>query len=442
MTCLFLGIFLIALLSAYYFGKDIFSPSRMFICVYSLVLAVNALHLSGYQTPWAQSTHFLFWGGLVCFVAGSWLIHMVDGIRNPLVKVDQLSVRSAITADASQIDWKWFSRILGVCVAIFLVSYLVSYLISGTIPIFASGASADKTRLAFFGASLLTNFGIFAGPIALILGSEYLLFGKGSRRRLIAVGCLWGITLLFYLTIITRLDLFRAMLFAVIMYHYGRKRLKLWHLFSAAALFAAMFLVIFFMRVQYDTFGMWVDASKVHIPKEFLWCANLYTYIVNNFWNFDFAVRKYVDGVFEYPRQWGFSLSRPVFGLLFLGTSFAQSNGFDSIMNESVTMLKGLNTIVFHWHFYKDFGAFGVYFLPLLFGTITTVFYVNTMHRPSLSRVAVWAQVVPLIVFSFSFALWEFWFVYVNFAIIAAAHRPLGTRQGVNEAPTPHRGTS
>ena len=110
-------------------------------------------------------------------------------------------------------------------------------------------------------------------------------------------------------------------------------------------------------------------------------------------------------------------------------------------MNESVSMLKGLNTIVFPWHFYKDFGAFGVFFLPLLFGMIITVFYVNTMNAPSLSRMAVWAQVAPLIIFSFGFALWEFWFIYVNFAVIAAAHRRLRTG-GVSAVGSPHQETS
>jgi hypothetical protein len=168
----------------------------------------------------------------------------------------------------------------------------------------------------------------------------------------------------------------------------------------------------------------------------------MYAYAVNNFWNFDFAVRKYVEGAFSYPRQWGFSLVRSGLCLLTLEFPWAQSNGFDSIMNESVTMLKGLNTIVYHWHFYKDFGPFGVFFLPLLFGMIITVFYVNTMHFPTLSRMAVWAQVAPLIVFSFSFALWEFWYVFANLAVIAAAHRRLGTDEGISADRMPRRGMS
>ncbi|HMD69126.1 MAG TPA: O-antigen polymerase [Chitinivibrionales bacterium] len=441
MTLVFLAIFCAALFSAYYYRRDIFSPARMFICVYSLLLAVNSLRLSGYQTPWALSTHFLFWGGLLCFIAGAGIAHAVDRIRNPSIAIDAASVKAALWTSALETDWKWFLFFFRACAAVFIVSYVMSYLISGTIPILSKPEAADKARIAFFMASLPTNYGLFAGPMTLILGSEYLLFSGGSKRHMAEVIAVVAVTLLLYITVITRLDLFRAVLFAVIMYHYGRRRLMPRHLLLAGALFVAAFLLFFFLRVQYDTFGMWVEAQKVHVPKHFLWCANMYTYIVNNFWNFDYAVRRYVDGTFAYPRQWGFSLARPVFGLFSLEFPFAQSNGFDSIMNESVSMLKGLNTIVFPWHFYKDFGAFGVYFLPLLFGTIITVFYVNTMHAPSLSRMAVWAQVAPLIIFSYSFAMWEFWFIYMNFAVIAAAHRRLRTG-GVSAARLPHQETS
>ncbi len=441
MTFLFLGIFFCALVSAYYFNRDIFSPARMFICVYALVLAVNALHLSGYQRPWALTTHCLWWGALLCFVAGACIIKTVNGIRNPLVKLDFDSIRVSLKNSALAIDWTWFSRVFFICAAIFIASYFGSYLISGVIPILSNALSADKARIAFFNASLPTNYGLFCGPITLILGSEFVLFSGASKRRIAVVIAISIVTLLLYITIITRLDLFRAVLFGVIMYHYGKKRLMPRHLAIAGALFLVAFLLFFFLRVQYDTFGMWVEAQKVHIPKEFLWCANMYTYVVNNLWNFDYAIRRYVEGVYSYPRQWGFGLTRPVFGLLFLATPFAQSYGFDSIMNESVSMLKGLNTIVFPWHFYKDFGAFGVFFLPLLFGMIITVFYVNTINAPSLSRMAVWAQVAPLIIFSFGFALWEFWFIYVNFAVIAAAHRRLRTG-GVSAVGSPHQETS
>ncbi len=425
MSAVFLAIFLVALLSAYRYNKDIFSPARLLICVYALLFFLDSLHLSGYQRHWSATTHLLLWGALAFFLAGSLIVVAVNGIRNPLVKTDFGSMRAALRDDAATLDWNWFYLVFCIAAGIFMSSYLTSFLITGQIPVFSDPASADNARIRFFGASLPSNMGLFFGPICLILGTELMLFGAAQKRRTIIVALVSLATLLLYITLITRLDLFRYMFFAVIIFHYGKRRLTLPNLLSAAGFFAVAFLLFFLLRVRYDTWGVWAEAQKFHMPKELLWCANMYTYAVNNFWNFDFAVRKYIDGVAYYPMQWGFSLLRPFLSLAHLEAIFENGYGFDTILNESVSMIKSLNTIVFPWHFYKDFGVFGVYFLPLVIGMATTVFYVNTMNAPSLLRVAIWAQVAPLIVFSYSFALWEFWFIYVNLAVIAAAHRRL-----------------
>lgn len=86
---------------------------------------------------------------------------------------------------------------------------------------------------------------------------------------------------------------------------------------------------------------------------------------------------------------------------------------------------KGLNTVVFVWHFFKDFGVYGVYVLPLVFGMAAASFYVNSINSPTLFRFAMWSLIAPAIILSYSVPLWEFWFVYLNVIVLAVAHKKI-----------------
>jgi hypothetical protein len=280
-------------------------------------------------------------------------------------------------------------------------------------------------RKLFFGAGFFANFGLFFGPLSLILAAELLLFSTLSRPRAIVVWVVSLSSLLLYFTIITRLDLFRVVLFALVIYHYGKKDLSLAKLLYAFGFSVIFFLIFYFLRIKYDTLNVFTETLRLHMPRGMLWAGNMYTYIANDFWNLDFAFRKYVDGTFSYPLGFGLNFFRPLVGLLGLETPLFHSYGFDSIMNESIIKVKGFNTVVYVWHFYKDFGAFGVYFLPLVLGMLCTTFYINTMHRPTLFRMALWGIFVGFILLSYHGPLWELWFVYINILFLAIAHKQI-----------------
>ena len=428
MTFLYLSILFVTVLSAYYYRKDLFSPVRLYICMYSFLLAVNSLRLCDYQTEWSLTTHLFFWGASGLFIAGGCIMLLVNRVHNPLGPVNFPFVKSALAADALRMDWQWFFYVWLFCSCVFLAGYGVSFFKSGAMPLFT--ANADKARLAFFGANFFANLGLFFGPLSLILAAELLLFSSLGRHRTIVVLVVSFASLLLYFTIVTRLDLFRVVIFALIIYHYGKKRLSPAQLLYAFGFSVLFFLIFFFVRIKTDTMGIFAETFHVHMPKEFIWTANMYTYLVNDFWNLDFAFRKYVDGLYIYPHSFGFDLMRPFLFFTHLEFATLKSWGFDSIMNESIIKVKGFNTVVYVWHFYKDFGAFGVYFLPLVLGMLCTTFYVNTLHRPSLFRMALWGIFAGFILLSYHAPLWELWFVYVNILFLAIAHKQIKLATG------------
>jgi oligosaccharide repeat unit polymerase len=421
MTLVFLLILFITVFSASYYKKDIFSPARVYICIYSLLLAINSLRLSGIQTPWALTTHLFFWGASFCFIAGAALIILVNRINNPLAAINFGLIRNNIKANADGTDWKWFFQIWLLCTILFFVSYLTSFLITGAIPLFSE--DPDELRIKFFGANILSNFGLFFGPLSLILATELVFFSsfRGKRRLLIWIASLT--TLFLYITIVTRLDLFRFSLFAIIVYHYGKRRLSAPQLLTVFGFALLFFFVFFFLRIKYNSIAMVMEMHELKMPFKYIWCSNLYAYVAGNFWNMDFAFTKFVDGLSMHPQGWGFDLMRPFLYLAHIEYGLVDGYGFDTIMNESALRVEGLNTIIYVWHFFKDFGAFGVYFLPLAFGVVVTVFYVNTINTPSLFRISMWALIAPIIMLSYIVPLWEFWFTYLNFLIMAIAHR-------------------
>jgi oligosaccharide repeat unit polymerase len=421
MTFVYLFGLVVTILSAYYYQKDLFSPVRLYVCMYCFLLAVNSLRLSDYQTEWSLTTHLLFWGASALFIAGACIMLLVNRVTNPPGPVNFPLVKNAIAADALRMDWKWFFYVWLFCSCFFLASYAASAAISGTVPLLS--AHSDKARMSFFGANFIANIGLFFGPLSLMLAAELLLFAAPNRARKWAVLAVSCAVLLLYFTIVTRLDLFRFVIFGLVIYHYGRKKLAPAQLLYAFGFSILFFLVFFFVRARYDTMSIFADTYRLHMPKELFWTANMYTYLVNNFWNLDFALRKYVDGLYVYPHGFGFDLLRPFLFFTHLEAPMIKSWGFDSIMNESIVKVKGFNTVVYVWHFFKDFGVFGVYFLSLALGMLCTTFYINTLHRPSLFRIGLWGIFVGFILLSYHGPLWELWFVYMNILFLAIAHK-------------------
>ncbi len=421
MTIVFGLIILATVLTASFYNKDIFSPARIYICIYALLLAINSLHLSRLQTPWALTTHLFFWGASFFFIAGSTIIIIVNRIKNPFSAINFISIQSRVKRSAEATDWNWFFNVLLLCSIFFFISYLVSFLITGTIPLFTK--DPDWSRMKFFSANQFSNIGLFLGPLSLVLSLELLLFGSLKDRRRLAVIIISIITLALYISIVTRFDLFRFIIFGIMLFHYGRKKLSTGNLLTAFGLSLVLFFAFYLLRLKSNSLSMVLQMQQLKISKDFLWCSNMYAYVVCNFWNMDFAIKKFIEGNAMVPHGWGFDLFRPFLWIAQLENVIVHGYKFDTIMNESVQMVSKLNTIAYPWHFFKDFGVFGVYFLPLLFGMLMTIFYVNTINHPTIFNISMWALLAPFIIFSYAVPLWEFWFPYLNFLIMAIAHK-------------------
>lgn len=421
MTYFLLGVLAVTVGTSFARGGDLLSPSRIYICVYSLLLSVYHLHLSRLQTPWSTTSIILFCGASGMFLASGLWIWLTGKVRFPDWKLDFAEVRAGLQRNAAAMDWTWFYRIWIWSVGLYLFSYAISAFLTGGIPVFMP--DPDEARLRFIMATPVTNYGIFLGPTSLMLGVELLWFSNLSDREKWRVRLLQFLVFLTYSAMITRYDLFRFIIFSMVLYHYGKRRLGVGMILGVISLILTLFFIGMLIRVNMDLVDSFNEVIKVKMPKHLAWASNIYAYIANDFWNFDYAVRKYVDGDHHYGMQYGVGLFRAFLFNLRLEHPLISSYGFDSLFNESAAKVQGLNTVIYVWHFYKDFGFIGVFLLPFIFGLLLWKFYLNSMMAPTLFRLSIWGLLAGGLALSYHTPLWELWFIYLNLLVVAIAHR-------------------
>ncbi len=417
MTLVYLSILLIVIFSAIYLRQDLVSPSRIYLGVYSLLLVVYSLNLSRLQTPWSTTSSILFYGATGMFLFGNIAGSLVASAQNTGWTFSFKELKDRLHADAETVDWTWVYRVFFVSFSIFIISFLVSYAITGEIPMFSS--NPDKSRIRFFLATGPTSHGLFFGPISMMIAAQILFLGRISKVKKRTCIFAFTLTLLLFLTLVTRFDLFRFIIFFVVIYHYASKNLNLKHIVSGFLVLLILFLAAFFVRANLDAVGTFNEMVKIKLPKNIAWASNIYAYVANNFWNFDFAVRKFVEGDNYYPFQYGVGLFRAPLYLTRLEGTLDLGYGFDTIMNESIQLVKGLNTTIYVWHLYKDFGITGVFLLSLFGGIFLSIFYQNFIRQPSVFLLGIWGIIVGIILLSYHVPLWEFWYIYLNLLMMA-----------------------
>ena len=429
MTFFFTALMVFMLARTFLLRRDFLAPDRVYILLYSSLLAVYGLGLSRFQHPWNQWTHFAFWGASACFLGGVLWSRLLFGAANPGRKLNAIETTVALQTDARSIDWTWFQWVYYACACIFFAAFVYAWMRVGFIPAFAP--KPDSARLEFLSSSEVIEKGWFFGIVALMLLTEIVLYGGLSLRRMAPALATGVAVLFFYLTLLTRLDLFRLLLFAVVHFHYGRKRLTFRLLLVVGAVAAAIFLAAMLVRVETVAMETFTQFVKTRIPKQYMVFANPYAYVVSNFWNLDYAFERYIDGTGYYPRTYGLDMLKPLLYFLRVELDIGGMLGMDTPYNESIVKVGGLNTVVYPWHFYKDFGWFGVFGLSLGAGLIAGMVYIRSLCRPTLLMTGVYSVVFGFIMLSFMSPTWSFWFVYMNLAVYLIAHRK------VNSLPAP-----
>jgi oligosaccharide repeat unit polymerase len=403
--------------------KDFFSPAVFFILLYAILLAVNFLRLTPIQTPWSTTTHLLFWSSLVLYLCGCAIVFLLFHVKKTSYDFSFPDIHAHLQEDARSLDWGRFRIVWIICMGIFFLSFISSIAITGNVPVFAD--DPNEARMKFFGASTLGAYGMHFGPLSLMLACEMVLFMPQGKKSLLSIGIISFIVFVFYAMIVTRIDIFRTMLFCFVLINYGKRRITLKHMTALIGLGILIFVVFSLIRVSHSATEAIISSYQFKIPKKLAWSVNMYVYLANNFWNFDYGVQKFIDGNNAYNFGYGFHFFRGLYFLSFVEDPIVRMFGLETLYNQAITKVHGLNTVVFPWHFYSNFGSFGVFFFSLIMGLIISFFYRNTFLHATLFRLSLWALIIGLLFTSFMIPYWEFWMLYMNIFFFAIAHGKL-----------------
>jgi oligosaccharide repeat unit polymerase len=424
MTFLFASIIAGTVFYTLYLKRDFFHPARIYILLYSLLFAVYSLHLCRFQDPWSSTTHMLFWGGVLCFLGGGAILTVYVRNLHLAGEVHQLQVpfvTEKLAQSEHRTDWNWFLKVTFVIFAVFVLTYLYVFLQTGIIPINSDNPNQD--RFLYLGGSTFGAHASASGTLVMMLSAEVLFLKHTTRTQKLLALFMFIVSFVLYFTLVTRMPLVRSFIYIAVLYHYIKKEISIRTILFFTLLAVMLFGIGLIIRVDISEFSELAQNLRMNISNKYLLFINPYAYAVNNIWNLDFAFKKFVDGTYAYNFSYGFEFFRGFLSYIRFENPLMNTYNFDTLYNESVTKVSGLNTIIYIWHFYKDFGLFGMFFVSLLLSMAIHTFYFNSMLSPSHFRIAFFGLIISMIFFSFMIPLWSFWNIYYEAAVIMIAHK-------------------
>ena len=321
-------------------------------------MGVSFLALHPGMTPLKVKTWFFLIGAFIAFALGYAMVRMVWFTYNPRFKA---------TLPAQPAEYSWRAHYAGsfAVLAFYSVGVAVYIYYVGGLAVFSKDVHLIMNRNFNLG---LWSY-VYASYPAVIV-----LFGVGAfkalnphkRLRTFSKIVVVVVLILATLTFPSRGLLMKSIAVLVIMYNFLSKRIKPTLILLSVVAAIGLFILIAFARNQFGT-----DVEGIAIKKVL---TLPYLYFANNFWNLDFAINPPTD--FEiHPFTYGMDFFNGLTQISPVGYQLVQSYNWDNLFNDRIQKVAGLNTIVYLWEFYKDWGLFGVIFFPALLGAFIGFLY-------------------------------------------------------------------
>jgi oligosaccharide repeat unit polymerase len=391
-TCFF--ICLLIIVDSIRSSADILSPSRVFGFIWLLALGLAELKLSKLQHEWTFESWFLLLLGPIAFLVGLYIAYIlnIDSPQTPLIKMR----KQVLTQQINLVRLYWLIVFLFI---LFIIGYVSIILIGHEIPLFSAKPGAARVKFQIFGLGLFLHNVILIAIFSLI----YCLMDKEHKSKRSIIILMSLISSLMYMVTMQRFQILMIIIISLIFLYYSTRYLR----FSTVVPIL-LIAVLFFLWISTwrggRLFIYWLYlTSKMKFSQSYAILTEPYMYLVMDLENYARAL----------GRLESFSFGYYTFDFVVALTGLKHWLAEYFVLDDTPYLNSGYNTYTTYWWFYRDFGIFGITFIPLITGMVTGWIYYMMRRISTLGWTLAYCVSLFIILFSFYNNMISYlWFFY------------------------------
>lgn len=378
-----LSIFFILLFTFLNRDIDYLSPARLFVLIWSFAIGITNLKLSIFQKEWSGYGWLMLVLTLLSFLSGFFIVYVLNSDKQ-LKTITQ--TREII--GKQNINSKLLFNILIIAFLLYVISFLVSFALMGFIPALSPRPEIRTQWTGVFGFGLITH-GL---PPILFFCSIYFFYEKKSVSKRLIVLSIAILTFFINLLVLHRFDIVYWLIVLLAYLYYATTKLRFKNLLLIGSFLVAILYGISTFRASKFISNLVYYISGMKYSVKYAIFTEPYMYFAMNVENFVYAVErctKYTFGYFTF---------NPLLSLIQLKHPLEE---YFAIEKFPYLITSNYNTYTMFFEWYRDFGVFGLTFLPFIWGIIIALTYYNLKKNPSLSAVTLYGAFLFVIIFSF-----------------------------------------
>ncbi|MCZ7603602.1 MAG: oligosaccharide repeat unit polymerase [Ignavibacteriales bacterium] len=362
--------------------KDVFSPSKIFVAIWALVIGLADLKFSRLQTDFSGFSWLMIGISIFSFLLGLYIAFVLFIDKNLFPKN---TVRDKIRE--FRYDEVLFFRLILIVFSIYFVAYWGNVFFEGFIPIFHARPSESRVYFGVFGLGML----IHLAPVVLFLIVEFFVLVKENTGKKILLVFLGLITFILYFFLLQRFNLILFVTMSMVFVYFSSYILTFRKFIIFSGTLAAFVFAVNLIRWSKFAANFLYYYSQMKFDIKYAILTEPYMYLVMNVENFARAVARLEEHSFGYY----------TFNYLFSLTGTKRVLSEYLHLNDYPFLISGYNTYTMFWDFYRDFGVFGLSIIPLFLGLVCAISYYRMKQNPNITTVTLYSVAVFVMMFSF-----------------------------------------
>ncbi len=394
------SVFVITILTLFVKNSDLFSPSKVFILLWSLILFLSQLKLSYYQFEWNSYSWFVIILSLISFLLGCFVVYTLNFLK----KTYTINSGRIIQIENEVLRERRLRTSIVILFLAYIISYLVIWSIVGYIPAFTARPNITRVGWGMFGFGLF----IHLTPLIIYLIVVYWLRFKNMmvklRFLLIAL-----ITFFSFFLLYQRFSLVIAIILSIVYIYYATTKFSFKNFLI---FFIPLVLIIFGLSTirESELFIYYLYyLSNMKISMKYAAITEPYMYLVMSVENFAYAVERlqyHTYGLYT------FDFITALSGLKHTLKEYLFISDFPHLLSPFY------NTYTTFFVFYRDFGLIGSFLFPFLIGFVTSILYYRMRFNPNLHTISTYGMLLIIIIFSFFIPLITWLYYIFDFSVI------------------------